>query len=142
MYIDALLQFDDGDEHLAAGKSTNIIDVESARDVGSGTNLFLVLICTVAMTDVGDDSAMQVSIETDDDSAFPSGKITQVIGIFPALSAIGTKIIAKLDPKKIDEQFIRLDYSPTNGNLSTGKFSAFITNTVDNAVDYPIGYTI
>ena len=139
MIIDKFLQFDDGEAHTGAGKSTNIIDFGSLRDVGTGTTLYLMVVCTEAMAGASD---VTVKVETDDASGFPSGSIVQEVGSFPAGSPAGSSIIAKIDPKKIDEQFAQLDYSISGAANTAGSFSAFITNSVDSTQDYPIAYEI
>lgn len=142
MYVDAQLLFDEQSEHLTAGASTNVIDFNEARNMGVGQELYLVVVVTEAMTDAGSDSTMAVTVETDDNEGFSSATVAQTIGTFPATSAVGTRLVARLQPDKIDEQYARLAYAPANGDLSTGKFTAFITNTIDAYKSYADNITI
>ncbi|WP_367980151.1 Bbp16 family capsid cement protein, partial [Burkholderia cepacia] len=43
---------------------------------------------------------------------------------FPAASAIGTKLFAKLPVEYANMRYLRLKYTPTGGNLTAGTFSA------------------
>ena len=138
MFIDALNRFSDEEEHIASGFSTGEIDFCAARDIGTGENLYLVAVVSEAMVGAG---TVTVAIETDSDEAFGSPTEAQVIGTFAAGSLAGEKLEARLAPGKIDEQFVRLKYTLSAGNTA-GKFTSFITNTIDKTKDYPIGYTI
>ena len=142
MLIDAQLRFDNDAEHLSDEASTNIVDLGSPRDIGVGEDLYFVCQVTTAFTDSSSNSTMEVTLETDDNESFTSAKPVQTIGIFSALSPAGSRLVAKLAPGAIDERYLRVNYDPANGDLTTGKFTSFLTTSIDSFKSYPAGYTI
>lgn len=142
MYVDAQNLFSDAQAVTAAAASTNIVDLGVARDLGTGQDVYLVVSCDVAMTDSGSDSTLAVILESDNDVAFGSVDTSQSIGTFAAVSAAGTRLIAKLAPGTINSRYIRVYYTPGNGNLSAGSFTAFLTTDIDKYVAYANNYTI
>ena len=142
MLLDAQNRYSDAQAVTATAASTDLIDHGIARDLGVGENLYVVVIVDVAMTDASSDSTLAVTIETDALAAFGSATTTQALFTIPALSAIGAKFIARLQPDAINEQFSRLKYTPANGSLSTGSFTAFITHDIDKFIAYADNITI
>lgn len=143
MILDALLKFSDAQAVTAAAASDNVIDLGAVRDIGTGEDLYIVVNCEVAMTDSGSDSTLVVAVEGDSTTSFtPDG--TQDLFTFAALSAIGTVKIAKLSPGSapLQYRYIRLKYTPANGNLTTGTFSAYLTHDIQNFVAYADAITI
>ena len=143
MILDAELQFSDAQAVTAAAGSTNTIDLSQVRDIGTGESLYVVVACTVAMTDASSDSTLTVALEGDSTTTFtPDG--TQDLFTFPATSAAGTVKIAKLDPgaDPLQYQYIRLKYTPANGNLTTGSFDAYLTKDIQKFVAYADSITI
>jgi len=136
--------YSDAQAVTAAAASTNLIDHQAARELGVGEDLYLVVQCDVAMTDAGSDSTLAVILQTDALAAMGSPLTVMAVGVFPALSAIGTRFVVRL-PAVGDnpwEQFTRVYYTPANGNLTTGSFTAFLTKNPQLDKSYPIGYTI
>lgn len=142
MLFDAMNKFSDAQAVTAAAASTEYMDLGIARQIGDGENLYVMIVCDVAMTDGSSDSTLAVTLETDDNSSFSSATTVQTIGTFAALSAIGTKLIARLQPSTAYERYIRLYYTPANGNLSTGSFTAFLVKDVGNYKAYADNITI
>jgi uncharacterized protein YdbL (DUF1318 family) len=108
MYQDAHNQFSSAQAVTATAASTNLIDLGAIRNMGVGENLYLVVVCTTAMTDAGSDSTLAVTVETDDNSSFSSATTTQTIGTFAAVSAAGTKLVARIQPDQMNERYVRL----------------------------------
>lgn len=142
MYVDRQNQFSSGQAVTAAAASTDIIDLGAIRNMGVGEPVYAVVICTVAMTDAGSDSTLAVTLETDDNAAFTSAINRQTIGTFAALAAIGARFIIRLQVDQINERFLRVFYTPANGNLSTGSFTAFLTHNIDAYTSYADNITI
>lgn len=117
--------------------STNVIDFGSARDIGAGRNLYIVVNCVTATTDAGNNSTLEVRTQTDDNESFSSATNTGVVGTFPVNSAIGTKLVRRIDPGLFNERYGRLLYISANGDLSTGAFDAHIVETPDVYTMYP-----
>jgi len=136
MIIDAQLQYSAAQAVTATAASTNSIDHgplknNLGRNLGVGEELYLVITLVTAMTDAGSDSTVTVTLETDDNSAFSSATVTRTLGVFAALAAAGTRIVYKLAPGDINEQYSQLRYTVANGNLSTGAFTAQIVKNPD-----------
>lgn len=144
MYVDSQLLFSTAQAVTATAASTNSVDLGAVRDIGTGEPLYVVSIVTTAMTDAGSDSTLIVSLEGDSTTTFtPDG--TDTLFTFPAVSAVGTTRIARLDPAMaaLQYRYIQLKYTPgAGGNLTTGSFTSFITNNVDRYVSYADAITI
>lgn len=136
MFVDKEAQLTLAQAVTAAAASTDYIDLGAVRNLGVGENLYAVVICTVAMTDAGSDSTLAVTLETDDNSSFSSAVARQTIGTFAALSAAGTRYVARLQPDVINERYLRAYFTPANGNLTTGTFSVFLTTNIDAYTSY------
>lgn len=141
MIIDSQLQFSDAQAVTAAAASTNVVDLGAVRNIGVGEDLYLVVACVVAMTDSGSDSTLAVAIEGDSTTTFTPDSTKTVIN-FSAVSAAGTTKIYKLSPDDINLQYMRLKYTPSGGDLSTGSFDAFITKDVSAYQSYADAITI
>jgi hypothetical protein len=143
MYVDSQLEFSDAQAITASAASDNLVDLGATQvDLGVGEPLYLVVNVTTAFTDAGSDSTVLVEIEQDTTAAFSSATAVQTVGTFAALSAVGDKKIARLAPLAITEQFIRLQYTVANGNLTTGALDAQIVTQAQLDDVYPSGYTV
>lgn len=143
MYVDAQLLFSDAQAVTAAAGSTNTLDLGVARDIGTGEDLYVVVVVDTTMDDTGDDSTLTVTLQGDSTTTFtPDG--SQVLFTIPAVTAAGSVFYAKLDPASapLQYQYIRLLYTPNNGDLSAGAFTAFITSDIQRYVSYAGGYTV
>ena len=143
MYVDKLLLFTAiaGQAVTAAAASTNYLDMGSARDIGAGQPLYVVIVCTIAMTDGSSDSTLTVDLYGDSTTSFsPDGK--QTLFTIPALAAIGDRFVCPIAPELTKYQYLELYFTPNNGNLSTGTFIAFITTTPQLNAVYADGITI
>lgn len=143
MFFDAYNQFSDAQAVTAAAASDNVLDLGAVRDIGTGEPLYLVVVVDVAMTDTGSNSTLTVAIEGDSTTSFtPDG--TQDQFTIPAVSAAGAVFYSRLDPGAAPLQFryIRLKYTPNNGDLSAGSFTAFLTHDIQKYVSYADALTI
>ena len=143
MYVDKQLEFSDAQAVTAAVASTNYLDLGANRDIGTGETLYLVIGVDVAMTDAGSDSTVTVSLQGDSTTSF-SPDASKDIAVIPATSAAGYEVIIALDPGSapLQYQYVQLLYTPNNGNLTTGSFTAFITKDIQKYKSYPAGYSI
>lgn len=142
MILDAALLFDSNAEHLTTGASTDYVDLGSNRNLGVGEELYFFAVVTVAFTDASSNSTMALTLETDDNSSFSSATTAQTIGTFAALAAIGTRLVARLQPDVIVERYLRVKYTVANGDLSTGKFTAGLTHNIQAFTAYADNITI
>ncbi|MCK1585483.1 hypothetical protein IVB03_39505 [Bradyrhizobium sp. 168] len=148
MYVDAQLTFSDAQAVTATAGSTNVIDTgplfsgNTGRNLGVGHRAYVIVNVDVAMTDAGSDSTITVTLETDDNAAFSSAATVATLGVIPALTAAGAVYafglpIAGSVPY---ERYIRLMYTTTNGNLTTGSFTASITTDASIYAQYAPGF--
>lgn len=143
MYLDAHNLFSDAQAITSSAASTNLIDLGVAnRNLGVGQPVYVVVQCDVAMTDASSNSTVAVTIEQDTAAAFSSATAVQTIGTFAAVSAVGTRIFAAIQPDAITERYIRVYYNVANGVLTTGSFTAYLTDNVQAEFEYPDGFTI
>lgn len=143
MYVDAQNLFSDAQAITAAAGSDNTIDLGAVRDIGTGENLYLVVSVDVAFTDGSSDSTLTVAIEGDSTTTFtPDG--TETAFTIPALAAAGNLYFYRLNPGSapLAYRYIRLKYTPNNGNLTTGSLTAFLTHDIQKYTSYAKGYTI
>lgn len=141
MIMDSLLLFSDAQAVTSAAASDSVVDLGSARNIGVGEDLYIVAILDVAMADTGSDSTLAVALEGDSTSSFtPDSTIT--LFTFAAISAIGTKKVAKVPPDFMNLRFARLKYTPAGGDLSAGSITAFVTHDPDQYTSYADGITI
>lgn len=153
MLIDGQLEFAKAQAITASAASTYGVDISIARNIGVGQQLYLVVLCTVAMTDSGSDSTVTPSLRT---SATATGTgsgtggtiaLTNTINTlatlpaFAATSAAGTTSIIPLPPATY-LRYLDVYFTVANGNLTTGSFSAFIVSDTDLQSFYGIGYTV
>lgn len=144
MIHDAQNLFSDAQAITSAAASTNAIDTgplgaqnqvttaNTDRDIGQGQPLHIGITIDVAFTDAGSDSTLTVALEGDSTTTFtPDG--TQDLLTIPALTAAGSKFFVTLDPGSapLQFQFIRLLYTPNNGDLTTGSVTSFLIADVD-----------
>lgn len=137
MYVDSQLLFSDEQAVTSAAGSTNTINLGAVRDIGTGESLYVVVVVDVAMTDDSSNSTLTVALEGDStDTITPDG--TQDLFTIPAVSAAGSIFYAKLDPGSapLQYQYIRLKYTPNNGDLSAGKFTAFLAKDISKFKAY------
>jgi hypothetical protein len=137
MYVDSQLLFSDAQAVTSAAGSTNTIDLGAVRDIGSGEDLYVVVVVDSALTDGGSNTSTAVALEGDSTDSFsPDGTVT--LFSFAQAAAAGTVKIAKLSPGSapLQYRYIRLKYTPAGADLTGGSFTAFLTHDVQNYVSY------
>jgi hypothetical protein len=143
MIQDKHLQFSEAQAITAAAGSTNTYDQGVGRDLGTGEPLFIVLEVTTAFTDSGSNSTLTVALEGDSTESFtPDG--TQDLITIPALAAVGDKFFVRLHPgmTPMNYRYLRLKYTPNNGDLTTGSLNASIVKDIQKWKAYANAYDI
>lgn len=144
--LDALGMFSPttaGESVTATAASANVVPLSANRDLGQGEPIKLVFQVMEAFTDSSSDSTVTVTVEVCDDPAFGSGVVTaQTIGVFAALSAIGTKLEAFLQPGLYTKLYMRAKYTVANGSLTTGKILGFVTDEFNKSQNFPVGTSV
>lgn len=143
MKYDGNLLFSDAQAITAAAASTNVIDLQTTtRQLGVGNELYIVTVVDVAFTDAGSNSTLSRVLETDTADTFGSATTAQTLKTIPALAAIGDTFVDKLSPFQTAERYLRVQYTPNNGDLTTGSVTTFITTNAQVWTKYAKGYTI
>lgn len=141
MYLDSRLEFSDGQAVTATAISTNVVDLISnasgknpVRDIGTGEDVYLVVITRTAATDSGSDATLAVSLESDSTenlATSPTVHFTTGTLAFGAFSAAGTVLAAVKLPSGNYERYLGVRYTVAAGPLTAGNFDAFLTTDVD-----------
>lgn len=136
-------RFSNAQAVTAAADSTDMIDLGAARDIGTGKSLFIVVFVDVSMTDSSSNSTITVALQGDSTSTMTPDSSVNLFTI-PATTAAGTKFIYRLDPSMapLQYQYINLKYTPANGDLTTGSFTAYLSENVEVLKAYPDAITI
>lgn len=146
MILDAENQFS-AQQSLTTGSengiiSTNVLDLGVARNIGVGAELYIAIACTLAMTSSSSDDTLAVDLVTDDNADMNSPVVIQRLGVFPAVSAAGTVLKARVPISSAYERYIALKYTAATGPLTQGKFTAGISLGIDAYTSYAEGITI
>ena len=150
MIIDSYCEFSDAQAVTVSAVGQHIIDNLTARGMFVGSKkVYCVVQVDVAMTDAGSNSTITPTIETSAtaSAAAPGGVLNgtvvtmQTLPIIPATSAAGAFVVAELSPASY-LRHIGIRFTTTNGDLTTGTFSAFICSETDLQGFYPVGYAI
>jgi len=130
MFVDAELKFSDasGQTITSSAASTNYYDLGSARQIGVGTPLYLMVnVVGATLNDSsGTDATVVVTLETDDNTGFSTAATVQTVGTFSHGDVVGTKKVVLLAPAPSAdfERYIRVYYTVANGPLDAGAFDA------------------
>lgn len=142
MILDAQNLFSDAQAVTAAAASTNSIDLGAVRNIGVGEELYVAVTVDIALTDSGSDSTVTVALEGDSTTTF-TPDASQTLFTIPALAAAGQKYYARINPDFASNyRYIQLKYTPNNGNLTTGSFTAALVKNIDAFTAYADNITI
>lgn len=142
MLLDSQLLFSEAQAVTAAANSTNYIDLTVARDIAVGWPLKVFVAVTVAMTDGSSNSTLSVSAYYDTTTTF-TPDASQLLLIVPAVSAAGALFEATLDPHLSTlYRYMTINFTPNNGDLSTGSFTVGIVLDAQRNYAYADGITI
>lgn len=113
----------------ATAASTNYVDRQALGDGTDGD--FIVVHCPTILDSAGDAAVLNIAIESDSDSGFATA-LVQNLEITLAESVLTAGIIAKLPIPLGLKRYVRLKYTVTTEDFTSGTISAFWTNGVDN----------
>lgn len=112
----------------------------TGRNIGVGEDLYAVVQVVTLLAGEGD--TCTAALVTAEYAALNSPTTLQTIGTFPANSAAGTRLIAKIAPATF-KRYIGILYTAAgSGALSAGAFSAFLVKDVDAFTAYADNITI
>lgn len=134
MILDAGNEFSDSQAVTSTAISTNVIDLgpvadNTLRDIGQGTQMWLVVTTDVAATDTSSDATLTVSLESDSTANLATSATvhyTTAALAFAAFATAGTVLVAVALPSGNYEQYLGVRYTVASGPLTAGNFSAFL----------------
>ena len=143
MLMDSENLFSDAQAITSAAASTNLIDLGTANSrLGNGQPLYIRVQVDTTFADTGSDSTQTVTLEQDTTAAFGSATAVQTICTIGALQAAGSVFNAIIAPGVVTEQFIRLYFTPANGDTSAGAVTAMIVPSIQDDAVLPDNITI
>lgn len=140
--LDSKSMYSDSQAITGSAASTNALNHGVARNLGVGVPLHLVAVVTEAFTDGSSNSTVTAKCQTDSVVGFGSASDRFTFDVFAALSAVGTRRIRTLVDGDIDNIYSRMYYTVANGDLTTGKISAFLTQDYEAYKSYAQAYTV
>lgn len=152
MYIDKQAEFSDGQAVTSTAISTNVMDLISnesgknaLRDIGTGQDVYLVVLTRTAATDTSSDATLTVSLESDSTADLAtSATVHYTTGAlaFATFSPAGAELAAVKLPKGNYERYLGVRYTVASGPLTAGNFDAFLTTDVDSFRAYARNYVV
>jgi len=140
MYVNSMEEFSNSQAVTSTAISENVIDLNSVggpnaiQDVGTGTDVYLVVRTVVAATDTGSDATLTVTLESDSTANLatsPTVHFSTGALAFAAFAPAGSTLAVIKLPNGNYERFLGVRYTVASGPLTAGQFDAFLTNDVD-----------
>jgi hypothetical protein len=154
MILDKFNEFSDAQAVTATAISTNVIDLyplgngvgtNTTRDIGTGENIYLVVMTETAATDTGSDATLTVTLESDStENLATSATVHFSTGAlaFGTFSPAGTVIANVKLPAGNYERYLGVRYTVGSGPLTAGTFNAFLVKDSQAYRSYANGYSI
>jgi hypothetical protein len=151
MYVDKQAEFSDAQVVTATAISANVMDLVSnasgknpIRDIGTGQDVYLVVLTAVVATDTGSDATLVVTLESDDNVglASPTVHFSTPTLAFAAFAPAGTVLAAIKLPQGSYERYLGVRFTVAAGPLLTGAFDAFLTTDVAAWRAYARNYVV
>lgn len=128
MILDNETLFSDDQTLTADAASEDIIDLGTARDIGVGKPVPIVI--QVTQTFTGTSPTLQAALEVDDNSAFSSAKVVVTTGTLTD-PVVGDRLNLNYVPEGTDERYVRLNYT-VGGTSPSGKVTAGVVDGAQN----------
>lgn len=133
MRLDSQAIFSNEQAITATAASTNVVELSKANgkftEVAYGKPIPLLI---QVVEDFATLTSLTVAIQTDDNAAFSSATTLASATLAVAALKAGAKFPLKEIPAG-NEGFVRLYYTVTGSNATTGKITAGIVDAVDNS---------
>lgn len=140
MILDILNRYSNAQALTATAVSTDVLDHGVQRNIGIGEPMVVVVTVPVALA--GTSPTFQVTLQTDDNSAFSSPANIAMSASFTSLPA-GSKVVLGVPATATFERYSRLSYT-LGGTTPTITVNAFLqpASSVQNEVYYQDAITI
>jgi hypothetical protein len=150
MYVDKQAEFSDAQAVTASAISTNVMDLVSnssgknpLRDIGTGQDVYLVIIATAQATAAGA-ATVVATLESDSVPGLSTSPTTHFTTKAFSLAemAPGSVLTAVKLPAGDYERYLGIRYTVATGPLTAGAFDAFLTTDVQAWRAYDRNYTV
>ena len=146
--MDYNLIFGEQQAVTATAKSTNVINLNVARNIAVGEKYFVQITLVESMTDSGSDATVVPTLiqgnSLDGSNDISSPTVIATGATFAATSSAGTRIYIPLPVDDVygtlgQDSYLQINYTVANGPLTAGKFTAFLVREAENSTKYPDG---
>lgn len=135
MYLDSKLILADAQAVTTDAPSANVLDLQTDRDIGAGTEEWVVVQVDEAATAAGA-ATVTFSFETDSASNFSTKAVLYKSDAVGKAALVPGYRLAFRVPRGT-KRYNRLFFTVANGPLTAGKFTAFVTGVVPSDQRYP-----
>lgn len=158
MFVDTQTELSDAQAVTATAISTNVIDLQAALgggtniangntllDIGQGEDVYLVVATQTAITDVGSDATLTVTLESATDAGLTTGAVVHLSTpalAFATYAAAGSQILVAKLPIADYKRYLGVRYTVAAGPFTAGNIDAFITKDVQRAKIYKSAFTV
>jgi len=139
MYIDRQNLFGQNQAVTTSAASTDYIDLGAARDVGNGTPLEILVLCTESVTAAGA-ATVAVALQSDDNASFSSPANLVLSDAVPKASLVAGTEMLRVPVPYGAERYLRLYFTVGTGPLTAGKFTSGLVPIRQANTAYASGY--
>ena len=154
MILDKFLEFSDAQAVTSTAISTNVVDLapigngvgtNTTRDIGTGEDVYLVVVTNTTATDTGSDATLTVTLESDSTenlATSPTVHFSTGAIAFAGFATAGTVLANVKLPAGNYERYMGVRYTVAAGPLTAGAFDAFLVKDAQAYKSYAVGSTI
>ncbi len=150
MILDSQLCFSAGQALTATAASTNVVDLTNSRDMGIGTDLYLMVIGDGLFASAAGTATLQIAMQYSTDNAtYVDAALSPVMTITQLNSTDGQPYLMPVDwprPKKGSLlgalRYLRLNYTVGTQSFTAGSVQAYLVIGRDDVVYYPRNFSV
>lgn len=143
MILDKDNLFSDAQAVTATAASTNVIDLGTARDIGNGEPLEILVVANETFDSAADGASLTISVETDSDEGFGTAVTVQESVSIPEADLAAGEQVFKVKLASADfSRYVRLNYTVAGENFTAGTLTAGLILDRQNYKTYPSGFSV
>lgn len=139
MYIDRQNLFGQNQAITVSTPSTDHIDLGAARDIGNGTPLEILVLCTETVAAAGA-ATLTVALQSDDSPSFSTPANLVLSDAIPKAALIPGVELLRVPVPYGCERYLRLHFTVGTGPLTAGKFTSGLVPIRQANTAYASGY--
>jgi len=146
MILDALLLFSTAQNITSTAVSTNVIDLQNARDMGIGDDPALKVLCVVTTAFTSTDGTLTIGLQgSTDNSTFDTYASTRAMTA--GMLTTGAAFVANLDWPAVSlgfslPRYLRLNYTVANAAFTPGALTATLVADRQDFRAYARNFTV